>query len=98
MGTNVHVIKVVLALLAAIALSVAPACDSGGDGDGADDRHIFTLDADGVSFASTQALHRRVQELERKNETLRQENGSSREALEELRGRIEAIERSRPSR
>lgn len=40
---------------------------------GADERHIHTLDANGVALASIQALARRVEALERENEELRAE-------------------------
>ena len=51
---------------------------------GEDDRHISTVDADGVALAAIQALYRIVNE---ENKALHQEN-------RELRVRLEAVEKS----
>jgi hypothetical protein len=40
-------------------------------GVGTDDKHIFQIDADGVSFAAIQALAHRMEALERDNAELR---------------------------
>jgi hypothetical protein len=51
-------------------------------GVGVDDKHIATVDADGVAFAAIQALYQRLQEKEA--------------ALDELRQRLEALEGMEP--
>ena len=55
---------------------------------GADDRHIFTLDANGVTMASIQALAARTEALARQNEALRRENETMREAVRRIEARL----------
>jgi hypothetical protein len=41
---------------------------------GADDKHISTVDADGVAFAAIQGLYRKIQAVEAENAALRNKN------------------------
>ena len=54
-------------------------------GVGEDDKHISTVDADGVALAGVQALYRMSLERERENDSLRQE-------VRELRAMVEALQ------
>ena len=55
-------------------------------GVGADDKHIFQIDADGVSFAAIQALAHKLDVVMASQESLERENA-------ELRARLQQIER-----
>jgi hypothetical protein len=59
-------------------------------GVGTDDKHIFQVDADGVSFAAIQALDRRLEALSAAQEALERENA-------ELRSRVRILEGERGS-
>jgi hypothetical protein len=75
---------------------------------GDSDRHISTVDADGVALAAIQGLYQlsqkqaaRIEELEEENIALRQEvkglkaeNSAQQEQLEELEARVEALEQA----
>jgi hypothetical protein len=52
---------------------------------GADDKHIFQIDADGVSLAAIQALSRRVDALGQAQRALEQENRRLRSEITRLR-------------
>jgi len=52
---------------------------------GADDKHISTVDADGVAFAA-------IQELSKRNEALSSENASLRGKVDDLTARVSALE------
>ncbi len=54
---------------------------------GVDDKHISTLDADGVAFAA-------IQELNSRNETLRSENAALRNQIQDLAERVSVLESS----
>jgi hypothetical protein len=56
-------------------------------GVGADDKHIFQIDADGVSFAAIQALVHRLDTVMASQESLRRENAELRVRLQRLEGR-----------
>jgi hypothetical protein len=58
-------------------------------GVGEDDRHISTIDADGVAFAAIQGLNAK---LEDENAALRAENTSQQAAIDELQARVEQLE------
>jgi hypothetical protein len=60
---------------------------------GDDDRHIATIDPDGVALAGIKALDERTTELRRQVEALQQENGELRQRLERLEQKLES---SRP--
>jgi hypothetical protein len=60
---------------------------------GEDERRINTIDADGVALAAVRALEIRTRELMEGNRLLVDDNRQLREAAEELRGRLEKLER-----
>ncbi len=51
---------------------------------GADNRHIHPVDAAGVTMAAIQALHQRLEDLERKNAALQESNRRLTERLDTL--------------
>jgi hypothetical protein len=53
-------------------------------GVGTDDKQIFTIDADGVSFAAIQALSRKLDSLSAAQRTLERENADLRTQLQHL--------------
>lgn len=59
-------------------------------GVGADDKHIFQIDADGVSFAAIQALAHRLEALTASQQALEQENAALRAQLQRLERRVGA--------
>jgi hypothetical protein len=61
---------------------------------GTSDRRIEGVDANGVSMAAIQALHRSIQKLSDEERALRQENKSLRRALDELGERLKRLETS----
>jgi hypothetical protein len=65
---------------------------------GADDRHINTLDPDGISLKAIQALDARTQATRQDVERLTDENAALRRTLEVLRQEIEALKTSAASR
>jgi endosialidase-like protein/trimeric autotransporter adhesin len=65
---------------------------------GEDDRHINTLDPDGVSLKAIQALDARTQATRQDVERLTEENAALRGTLEALRQEIEALKASARSR
>lgn len=60
---------------------------------GDDDRHISTIDADGVALAAIQALHEVNREQAGRVKALEMENAALREGLETLEARVSALER-----
>jgi len=58
---------------------------------GEDDRHISTVDADGIALVSIQALYQMVKE---ENEELRTELYENKVEIRELRARLEALEQT----
>jgi hypothetical protein len=60
---------------------------------GEDERHISTVDADGVAFAAIQGLHERSQEQAARIEELEAENAVLRGQLTDLEARMRALER-----
>jgi autotransporter adhesin len=65
---------------------------------GEDDRHINTLDPDGISLKAIQALDARTQATSQDVERLKEENAALRRTLEVLRQEIEALQASAASR
>jgi hypothetical protein len=61
-------------------------------GFGEDQRHISTVDADGVALAAIQGLHQLVQEKDAALSALQTENAAHREQLEAQQQRIAALE------
>jgi hypothetical protein len=57
-------------------------------GVGADDKHIFQIDADGVSFAAIQALNRRLETIGTAQRGLEQENSKLHAEVEQLRAEL----------
>lgn len=57
-------------------------------GVGADDKHIFQIDADGVSFAAIQALSRRLETLADAQQSLERENAELRAQVKELAAQV----------
>jgi hypothetical protein len=60
---------------------------------GEDERHISTIDADGVAFAAIQGLHERSQEQAARIEALEAENAALQGRLTDLEARMRALER-----
>jgi hypothetical protein len=56
-------------------------------GVGADNKHIFQVDADGVSFAAIQALSRKLDAMAEAQRALQRDNAELRRELEALRAR-----------
>jgi trimeric autotransporter adhesin len=65
---------------------------------GEDDRHIHTLDPDGISLKAIQALVARAQATREDVERLTGENAALRRTLEALRQEVEAMKASAASR
>jgi hypothetical protein len=59
---------------------------------GEDDRHISTIDADGVAFAAIQGLHERSQEQAARIEELEAENAALQAQLTDLQARVNGLE------
>jgi hypothetical protein len=59
---------------------------------GEDERHISTLDADGVALAAIQGLYARSQELHSQNQALAEENATLQEQMDDLEARLAALE------
>jgi hypothetical protein len=59
---------------------------------GTDDRHIATVDADGVALAGVKALITRTDALRAENASLRQENAVQAAEIADLRARMERLE------
>ncbi|MBI5935383.1 MAG: tail fiber domain-containing protein [Chloroflexi bacterium] len=59
---------------------------------GTDDKHISTVDADGVAFAAIQELNLRNEALASENASLRGEVTSLREQMQELAARVTSLE------
>lgn len=59
-------------------------------GVGADDKHISTVDADGVAFAA-------IQELNLRNQALTSENATLRTQVDDLSARVDALETGTPA-
>ena len=57
-------------------------------GVGEDDRHLTSVDVDGVSLAGIQALEKRTRELQNENRELREKVRE----LEEIKNRLEQLE------
>jgi hypothetical protein len=64
-------------------------------GVGTDDKHIFQIDADGVSFAAIQALTHRIAALSLAQDTLERDNAELRSRVKYLEREIEASGRGR---
>jgi hypothetical protein len=58
-------------------------------GVGADDEHIFQVDADGVSYAAIQALARRIATLSAQQAALSRDNAALREQVQRLESRTD---------
>jgi hypothetical protein len=67
-------------------------------GVGADDTHIFQIDADGVSFAAIQALAHRLEAVMASQRSLERENADLRAQVEELEERAPPARTSCPAR
>ncbi len=67
-------------------------------GVGADDKHIFQIDADGVSFAAIQALSRKLEAVMESQRSLERDNEDLRAQLHELRASLAATEAVCPVR
>jgi hypothetical protein len=65
-------------------------------GVGADDKHIFQIDADGVSFAAIQALAHKLEALEAGQRTLERENADLRAQVQKLETRLASPRASAP--
>ncbi len=63
-------------------------------GVGEDDKHISTVDIDGVALAAIQRLYLQNQAQQARIEALEQENAAFRERVAELEARVEAIEQA----
>jgi hypothetical protein len=61
---------------------------------GADDKHIFQIDADGVSFAAIQALAHRLDALTASQRSLEKENADLRTQVRKLERRASAAQAS----
>jgi hypothetical protein len=61
-------------------------------GVGEDDRHISTVDADGVALAAIQGLYRQVQEKDGRIAALESEAAVQREQIDDLEARLSALE------
>lgn len=59
---------------------------------GEDDKHISTVDADGVALVAIQGLYQVVQKQDARIETLEAENGALQERLDSLEARVAALE------
>jgi hypothetical protein len=57
---------------------------------GEDDKHISTIDADGVALAGVQALYERIKKLESENEALKQQLGATDTKLTELTALVQS--------
>jgi hypothetical protein len=57
-------------------------------GVGADDKHIFQIDAEGVSFAAIQALSRKLETVAAAQRTLERDNADLRTRLQELETQV----------
>jgi Chaperone of endosialidase len=57
-------------------------------GVGADDKHIFQIDADGVSFAAIQALAHKLDAVVASQRSLERENADLRAQVQELEGQV----------
>jgi hypothetical protein len=66
-------------------------------GVGADDTHIFQIDADGVSFAAIQALAHRLDALTASQRSLEQENTELRVQVQQLERRVNSAQASCPA-
>ncbi len=66
-------------------------------GVGADDKHIFQIDADGVSFAAIQALSRRVEALAGAQRTLERDNEDLRAKVQQLESQVATARAACPS-
>jgi len=66
-------------------------------GVGADDTHIFQIDADGVSFAAIQALAHKLDAVMASQRSLERENAELRSHVQELEGRVGASRASCPA-
>ena len=60
---------------------------------GKDERHISTIDADGVALAAIQGLHGRAQEQAARIEALEAQNAALQGELTDLEARVRALER-----
>ena len=61
-------------------------------GMGEDDKHISTMDADGVALTAVQGLYQVVQAQDARIETLEAENGALQRRLDSLEARVAALE------
>jgi len=59
---------------------------------GEDDKHISTVDADGVALAAIQALYAQDQALAAETAALKSENAAQQQALGDLQKRVAALE------
>jgi hypothetical protein len=59
---------------------------------GEDERHISTIDADGVALAAIQGMYEQVQEQAARIQALEAENATMHQALEDLSARLAALE------
>src|SRR5258707_8840764 len=59
---------------------------------GLDDKHIDTVDADGVAFAAIQGLNRKLEAKEKRLQKVETENAAIRAENAELKARLEALE------
>jgi regulator of replication initiation timing len=59
---------------------------------GEDDKHITTVDADGVALAAIQGLHQLVKELKTDNASLKMDNEMLRKQMSILEQRLMSLE------
>ena len=67
-------------------------------GVGEDDKHIFQIDADGVSFAAIQALSRRLEAIAGAQRVLEQENTLLHRELKRVKDELQNARRARAVR
>jgi hypothetical protein len=61
-------------------------------GVGMDDKHISTIDADGVALAAIQGLNRKFKDIETNNAALKKENAELKTVLADILKRLEKVE------
>jgi hypothetical protein len=62
---------------------------------GTDDRHISSVDADGVAFAAIQGLHHRIEAEDRRIGALESDNAEIKRRLAALTAAVERLEAQR---
>jgi regulator of replication initiation timing len=64
-------------------------------GVGSDDKHIATVDEDGVALAAIQGLDEKVEQERIENTKLKQQNDSLEKRLDELEAAVESLTKTK---